>query len=126
MSRIALLILLCGLVATPALVAQDQDHVAVGVYADYFRLSQTDSNFAGVGGRLGVGLGHHLMLGGEMSYDFNQVLTETFERGGSITRNRSDFHLLPGLFGPKLAFGHPKFHSFVTHKGGIVDALVAA
>jgi hypothetical protein len=67
MSRIALLLILCGIVAAPAVVAQNQDHVAVGVYADYFRLSQTDTNFAGIGGRLGVGLGHHLMLEGEMS-----------------------------------------------------------
>ena len=33
MSRIVLFLLLCGIVATPALVAQD--HVAVGAYADY-------------------------------------------------------------------------------------------
>src|SRR6267154_1141501 len=104
MSRIVLFLVLCGTVATPAVVAQD--HVVVGVYADYFRLSQTDTNFAGVGGRLGVGLGRHLMLEGEMSYDFNQVFTETFENGGSITVNRSNYRLLHGLFGPKLVLGH--------------------
>jgi len=113
-------------VAAPAVVAQDQDHLAVGVYADYFRLSQTDSNFAGVGGRLGVGLGHHLMLEGEMSYDFNQVFTETFENGGTIAVNRSNYRLLRGLFGPKLALGHTNFHPFVTIKGGFVDAMFDA
>jgi hypothetical protein len=87
MSRIALLPVLCGIVATPAVVAQD--HAAVGVYAD-FRLWQTDTNFAGVSGQRGVGLGHHLMLEGEMSYDVNQGFTETFENGGSITVNRSN------------------------------------
>jgi hypothetical protein len=126
MSRIALFLILCGIVATPAVVAQDQDHVAVGVYADYFRLSQTDTNFAGVGGRLGVGLGHHLMLEGEMSYDFNQVFTETFENGGSVIVNRSNYRLLHGLFGPKLALGHTNFHPFVTIKGGFVDAMFDA
>jgi len=60
MSRIVLFLILCGIVATPALVAQD--HVAVGAYADYFRLSQTNTNFAGLGGRLGFGLGHRVML----------------------------------------------------------------
>ena len=65
MSRIALFLVLCGTVATPAVVAQD--HVAVGAYADYFRLSQTDTNFAGVGGRLGVGLGHRVMLEAEVN-----------------------------------------------------------
>ena len=126
MSRIALLLILCGIVAAPAVVAQDQDPVVVGVYADYFRLSQTDSNFAGVGGRLGVGLGHHLSLEGEMSYDFNQVFTETFENGGTIIVNRSSHRLLHGLFGPKLALGHSNFHPFVTIKGGFVDAMFDA
>ena len=126
MSRIALLLILCGIVAAPAVVAQDQDPVAVGVYADYFRLPQTDSNFAGVGGRLGVGLGHHLMLEGEMSYDFNQVFTETFENGGTIAVNRSNYRLLHGLFGPKLVLGHTNFHPFVTIKGGFVDAMFDA
>jgi hypothetical protein len=111
-------------VAVPAVVALD--HVAVEVYADYFRLSQTDTNFAGIGGRLGVGLGHHLMLEGEMSYDFNQVFTETFENGGSIAVNRSNYRLLHGLFGPKLALGHTNFHPLVTIKGGFVDAMFDA
>src|SRR6267154_1319254 len=121
MSRIVLFLLLCGAVATPAVVAQDQ--LAVGAYADYFRLSQTDTNFAGVGGRLGAGLGHHVMLEAEMSYDFNQVFTENFANGGTITVNRSNYRLLHGLFGPKLALGHTNFHPFVTIKGGFVDAM---
>jgi hypothetical protein len=121
MSRIVLFLILCGIVATPAVVAQD--HVAVGAYADYFRLSQTDTNFAGVAGRLGVGLGHHVMLEAEMSYDFNQVFTENFDNGGTIIVNRSNLRLLHGLFGPKLALGHTNFHPFVTIKGGFVDTM---
>ena len=126
MSRIALFLVLCGIVAAPAVVAQDHDHVAVGVYADYFRLSQTDTNFAGVGGRLGIGLGRRVMLEAEMSYDFNQVFTETFENGGTIAVNRSNYRLLHGLFGPKLALGHTNFHPFVTIKGGFVDSMFDA
>ena len=110
MSRIVLFLILCGTVATPAVVGQD--HVAVGAYADYFRLSQTDTNFAGVGGRLGVGLGHRVMLEAEMSYDFNQVFTENFDNGGTIIVNRSNLRLLHGLFGPKLALGHTNVHPF--------------
>jgi len=124
MSRIALFLALCGIVAAPAVVAQD--HVAVGAYADYFRLSQTDSNFAGVGGRLGIGLGRRVMLEAEMSYDFNQVFTETFENGGSIAVNRSNYRLLHGLFGPKLALGHTNVLPFVTIWGGFVGAMFDA
>jgi len=79
MKRFALLLLLCGIVPAPRAFAQD--HVAFGAYADYFRLSQTDNNFAGVGARLGVGLGS-LMLEGEMNYDFNQ----TFQPAGNSPR----------------------------------------
>ena len=61
-----------------------------------------------------------------MSYDFNQVFTETFENGGSIAVNRSNYRLLHGLFGPKLALGHTNFHPFVTIKGGFVDAMFDA
>ena len=120
MSRFAPFLALCLVVASPAVFAQD--HVAVGAYADYFRLSQTDTNFVGVGGRLGVGLGHRVMLEAEMSYDFNQVFTENFANGGTITVNRSNYRLLHGLFGPKLALGHTNFHPFVTIKGGFVNA----
>jgi len=120
MRRIALFFLLGGLLIMP--VASAQDHVAVGGFVDYFRLGQTDTDFAGLGGRLGVGVGHRVMLEAEMSYDFNQVFTESFDNGGSITVNRSNYRLLHGLFGPKLALGHTNFHPFVTIKGGFVDA----
>jgi len=115
MKRMALVILLCGFTAAPSVFAQD--HAAVGVYADYFRLSQTDSNFAGVGIRAGFGVGRHVMLEAEMSYDFDQVFTENFNNGGSVTVNRTNLRLLHGLFGPKVALGHSNFHPFVTLKG---------
>ena len=119
MRRIALFLLLYGVVAAPSVLAQD--HVAVGAYADYFRLSQTHTNFAGVGARLGVGLSHHLMLEAEMSYDFDRTFTEDFTNGGSITVTRSNFRLLHGLIGPKVSLGHSNFHPFITLKGGILN-----
>jgi hypothetical protein len=124
MSRIALFLALCGVVGAPAVFAQE--HVAVGAYGDYFRLSQTDTNFAGVGGRLGFGLGRRVMLEAETSYDFDQVFTEVFTNGGTITVNRSNSRLLHGLFGPKVALGHSNFHPFVIIKGGFVDAMFDA
>ena len=119
MRRIALLFLLCGVVAVPCVFGQDQ--LTVGAYADYFRLSQTNTNFGGVGARLGVGLGHRLMLEGEMSYDFDQTFTEDFINGASITVTRSNVRLLHGLFGPKVSLGHSNFHPFVTLKGGFLN-----
>ena len=42
-----------------------------GVYADYFRLSQTKTDFAGVGARFGFHAYKSIMLEAEMSYDFS-------------------------------------------------------
>lgn len=119
MKRFALLLLLCGIVTAPR--ASAQDRVAFGAYVDYFRLSETDNNFAGVGARLGAGLTSHLMLEGEMNYDFNQTFNETFSNGSTLVVERSNVRLLHGLFGPKLALGHSNFHLFVTAKGGFLN-----
>jgi hypothetical protein len=119
MRRIALYFLLLSVLAAPSVFAQD--HFAVGAYADFFRLSHTDTNFAGVGARLGVGLTHRVMVEAEMSYDFDQTFTESFTNGGSVTVNRSNFRLLHGLIGPKLSLGHTNFHPFVTLKGGVLN-----
>jgi hypothetical protein len=121
MKRFALLSLLFGVLAAPSVFAQD--HVAVGAYADFFRLSQTDSNFAGVGIRAGFGVSHHVMLEAEMSYDFDRVFTENFDNGtGNVTVNRTNIRLLHGLFGPKVSLGHSNFHPFVTLKGGVLNS----
>jgi hypothetical protein len=52
MSRIALLLIVCGIVAAPAVVAQDQDPVAVGVYADYFGYRRRIATSPGLAGGL--------------------------------------------------------------------------
>ncbi len=120
MRRIALFFLLGAVVIMP--VASAQDHVAVGGFVDYFRLGQTDTNFAGLGGRLGVGVGHRVMLEAEMSYDFNKVFNEDFSNGTSVTVERSNLRLLHGLFGPKVSLGHSNFHPFLTVKGGFLNS----
>ena len=52
MKRFAFFFLLAGWLL-PLASAQETEHFQFGVNADYFRLSQTDTNFAGVGARLG-------------------------------------------------------------------------
>ena len=119
MRRVALLLVLSCAAFVPF--ASAQDHVSVGAFVDYFRLGQTDTNFAGLGGRLGFGLSSHVMLEAEMSYDFNQVFDESFSNGATITVERSNLRLLHGMFGPKIALGHNNFHPFVTLKGGFLN-----
>ena len=51
MKRVALLLVFIAGWAVPGAFAQDNEHVQVGVFADYFRLSQTNTDLFGVGGR---------------------------------------------------------------------------
>ena len=123
MKRFASLLLFAGWLV-PLASAQETEHVQVGVFADYLRLGQTDTNFGGLGARLGVVAFHSLKLEGEMSYDFDQAFTEQFTDSttGSITVRRTGLRILHGEFGPKVNLGeHWHVHPFVTLKGGFVN-----
>jgi len=123
MKRFALLLVFAA-VALPAARAQSEaDHFQAGVFADYFRLSQTKTNFAGLGGRFGVTAYQRLKLEADLGYDFNQVFTEGFTNTttGSVTLQRSNLRLLHGLIGPKLEVGHGPIHPFLALKGGFFD-----
>jgi hypothetical protein len=106
MKRFAFFLILTGWLV-PLASAQETEHVQVGVFADYLRLAQTDTNFAGLGARVGVIAFHSLKLEGEMSYDFDQAFTESFRDSttGSITVRRTGMRTLHGEFGPKVNLG---------------------
>jgi hypothetical protein len=109
MKRVALLLFLAGWLVP---LASAQDHIQVGAYGDYFRLSQTNTNLAGLGGRVGYKAFSHVMLEGEMSY---------VASGCTVTVANSSLKVLHGLFGPKIVAGHGAIRPFVTLKGGFVN-----
>jgi hypothetical protein len=125
MKRLAFLLLVAGCVLslTPCAQAQDDEHVQVGVFADYLRLDQTSTNFAGVGARASFQLYKELKLEGEMAYDFNQTFTEGFtDTGtGNVTVERTNLRTLHGEFGPRLNIGHHAIQPFVFVKGGFIN-----
>jgi hypothetical protein len=88
MKRVALL-LFVAVCFVPLASAQDGEHVQVGVFADYFRLAQTDNNFAGVGALASFQAFKEIKLEAQMSYDFNQTFTEGFTIPGP---QQSHFH----------------------------------
>jgi hypothetical protein len=104
-------------------VASAQEHGQVGVFADYLRLGRTDSNFAGLGGRLAINANRYIALEGELSYDFNRVFTEGFTDpiSGTVTLQRSNLRILHGMFGPTLQTGHGPIRAFLTVKGGFMN-----
>lgn len=111
-------VILAALLIFPVLFAQD--HAEVGVFADYFRLQRTHTNFGGVGGRLSINAIHNVAIEAEMNYDFNRGVDEPFSNGISTSFSRSGIRILHGLFGPKLQVGHWA-RVFVTAKGGFIS-----
>jgi len=119
MKRIALLLLFAGRLVP---MASAQDRLQVGVYADYFRISQTDTNMAGLGGRAGFKLLPHVMFEAEMSYDFDQGFAEhCLSTGCTVTVANSNLKVLHGLGGFKVTGGHHAIRPFLTLKGGFVN-----
>jgi hypothetical protein len=106
--------------AVPMVVAQSSDHVEVGAFVDYFRLSDSSPvrNFIGVGGRAAVGIRPSIQLEAEMAYDFKRNYTNTFTNGVTTETVNSGLRTLHGVFGPKFQTGSGPFRVFVTGKVG--------
>jgi len=121
---LVLSLLLCAPLCVMAQSSSSENHVEVGVFADYFRLSQTDPaiNFVGVGGRVGVNVHPNIQLEGEMSYDFRRNFTTTFSDGLTTRFVSSDLRPLTALFGPKFQAGTSgPVRAFLTGKVGFVN-----
>lgn len=109
--------------AVPMLVAQESgqmDHVEIGAFANYYRLSDPGPtrNFIGLGGRAAFGIRPSIQLEAEMAYDFKRNYTSTFENGVTSTTVTSRLRTLHGFFGPKFQTGSGPFRAFLTGKVG--------
>jgi hypothetical protein len=123
MKRFAILcaLALCFAAIAPAASAQDnKNHGNFGVYFDYTRLQNTSLNMFGVGARLGINVHPHVVMEGEMAYDFERNKTSTITSGVTTTTVRSNLRLLHALFGPKIQTTGP-VRVFALLKGGFVN-----
>ena len=80
----------------------------------------------GLGGRAGVGLFPHLMLEGEMSFDFNRGFEDAFTNtttGGGVSFLTSGTKTLHGLFGPRWTLQRGRIHPFVEAKVGFINYM---
>jgi hypothetical protein len=118
MKHVALFLFLAGWLVP---LASAQDHFQVGAYGDYFRITQTNTDMAGLGGRAAVKLFSHVMLEGEMSYDFEQAFTEVCTNCTTVTVAPSHLTVLHGLVGPKFVGGRHAIRPFLTVKGGFIN-----
>jgi hypothetical protein len=109
--------------ALPTLVAQESDrmdHIEIGAFANYYRLSDPGPtrNFLGLGGRAAFGITPNVQMEGEMAYDFKRDYTSTFSDGLTTTNVTSRLRTLHGFFGPKFQTGSGPLRFFVTGKVG--------
>src|SRR2546426_10106994 len=118
MKRVTLLIfLVAGFV--PAAAAQE--HGQVGVFAEYYKLKKTNTDFGGLGGRFAINYRRSVAFEAEMGYDFEQVFTESFTSGtGTVQFVRSNIRALHGLFGPKIQRSHGSTPPLLTPHGRLL------
>jgi len=117
-----LVVFLLGIFLVPLARAQESEHGQIGAFGSYFHSPQTQTNFAGLGGRFSLNAAGPLQFEAEMSYDFAQVFTEGFTSptSGAVFLVPSDLRVLHGLFGPKLQTRGP-VRLFATLKGGFTN-----
>ncbi|HEY1527045.1 MAG TPA: hypothetical protein VGH51_12475 [Candidatus Angelobacter sp.] len=125
MKRFAILsaFVLCVAAFAPAASAQssdDKNHGNLGVYLDFTRLQPAELNMFGVGARLGVNIRPHVVLEGEMAYDFERTKVQTITTGVITNTVRSNLRMLHGLFGLKIQSTGP-VRVFGLLKGGFVN-----
>ena len=118
MKRLALLSFFAVCLAP---LARAQDHVQVGAFGDYFRVTQTSTDLAGLGARAGFKIFSHTMFEAEMSYDFEQAFTEVCTNCTTVTVAPSNTKVLHGLAGFKFEGGHHAIPPFLTLKGGGIN-----
>ena len=130
MKRITLFAVLAFCLSIPSYLAAqssspyENNHVEVGVFADYFRLSALDPNinFVGLGGRAAFNVHPNIQLEAEMSYDFKRNFTSTFSDGITTQLVTTRLRPLTAMFGPKFQAGSSgPFRAFVTGKVGLIN-----
>ena len=94
-----------------------------GVFVDYLNVSQTGTSNFGLGGRFGYRVHYHVMLEGELAYDYGINFAEAYRNivtGKLVAIERTSIGVTHGLVGPKL---QPRggFRPFVTLKAGFVN-----
>jgi hypothetical protein len=129
MKRVLYLGVVCFCLCLPSLMLAQtsdytNDHIEVGVFADYLRLSapNPDINFVGVGGRAAFNVHPNIQLEAELAYDFERNFTTSFNNGVTTQFNTTRTRPLTALFGPKFQAGTSgPFRAFITGKLGFVN-----
>ncbi len=104
--------------------ARAQSRMEAGLLLDYLNVSQTQTPNFGLGARFGYRVHSHVMLEGELAYDYGVNFNELYVNvasGKVAAIGRTSIGVTDGLFGPMLEPAHRHFRPFVTLKGGFID-----
>ena len=95
-----------------------------GVFLDWLSISQTSTDNIGLGARFGYRLHSHVMLEGELAYDYGLNFDEAYRNittGNLVAIERTSIGVTHGLFGPMVQPAHGHFRPFATLKAGFID-----
>lgn len=101
-----------------------QQRVELGAFVDYLNISQTSTNNFGLGGRFGYRIHSHVMLEGELAYDYGINFNEAYRNisnGNLAAIERTSIGVTHGLFGPMFQPAKGHLRPFATIKVGYMD-----
>jgi hypothetical protein len=101
-----------------------QSRMEAGIFLDWLSISQTATDNIGLGARFGYRIHSHVMLEGELAYDYGLNFDEAYRNistGNLAAIERTSIGATQGLFGPIVQPAHGHFRPFATLKAGFID-----
>jgi len=115
------------LLLTPVLFAclsSAQSRMQAGIFLDSLSISETSTNNLGLGARFGYRIHNHVVLEGELAYDYGLNFHEAYidiTDGNIVAIENTSIGVTHGLIGPMLQPAHGHFRPFATLKAGFMD-----
>jgi hypothetical protein len=101
-----------------------QSRMEAGIFLDSLNISQTATNNLGLGARFGYRIHNHVMLEGELAYDYGLNFHEAYvdvTNGNLAAIENTSIGVTHGLIGPMVQPAHGHFRPFATLKAGFMD-----
>lgn len=101
-----------------------QSRMEAGIFLDSLSISQTSTNNLGLGARFGYRIHSHIMLEGELAYDYGLNFHEAYvdvTTGNIAAIENTSIGVTHGLIGPMVQPAHGHFRPFATLKAGFMD-----
>ena len=96
----------------------------VGLFVDSLSISETSTDNFGLGARFGYSIRPHIMLEGEIAYDYGINFDEAYvnlSTGNVDAIGRTSIGVTHGLVGPTIERSHGHLRPFATMKAGFID-----